>query len=93
MRVRYSRRARDDLNRLLADLEAQSPVGALNVGSALQRAVGAITKFPFAGGEIGRHGVLTRPVTGYPYLIFWTIAADEVRIVHIRHGSRKPWRG
>jgi plasmid stabilization system protein ParE len=32
------------------------------------------------------------PVPSYPYLIFYTVEADEVVILHVRHGARlKPW--
>jgi hypothetical protein len=27
----------------------------------------------------------------YPYLIYWSIEAGEVWIVHIRHAKREPW--
>jgi len=28
------------------------------------------------------------PVARYPYLVFYSIAADELVILHVRHGSR-----
>jgi plasmid stabilization system protein ParE len=35
------------------------------------------------------------PVVGYPYVIFYTIipANDEVRILRVRHGRRRPLTG
>jgi len=27
------------------------------------------------------------------YLIFWAVETNEVRVIHIRHGARRPWRG
>jgi plasmid stabilization system protein ParE len=28
----------------------------------------------------------------YPYKIFYRILQDRIRILHIRHTSRRPWR-
>jgi hypothetical protein len=33
------------------------------------------------------------PVGRYPYLVYWTVEADEAWIVHVRDGRRRPWRG
>jgi hypothetical protein len=30
------------------------------------------------------------PLGRYPYLIFYTISGDELSILHVRHGARKP---
>jgi toxin ParE1/3/4 len=37
-------------------------------------------------------GVRVLPVVRYPYLIFYTVVdeSDEVRILRIRHGRRRP---
>jgi plasmid stabilization system protein ParE len=29
----------------------------------------------------------------YPYIVYYRVQNDEVVIVHIRHGARKPWTG
>ena len=31
------------------------------------------------------------PLVRYPYKIFYRILADRIRILHIRHTSRRPW--
>jgi len=33
------------------------------------------------------------PLRRYPFKIFYTIGADVVTILHIRHTSRRPWAG
>jgi plasmid stabilization system protein ParE len=38
-----------------------------------------------------RPGVRVVPLIRYPYKIFYRIADDTVRILHIRHTSRRPW--
>jgi plasmid stabilization system protein ParE len=37
-----------------------------------------------------RPAVRVIPLGRYPYLIFYTIAEDELIILHVRHGARKP---
>jgi plasmid stabilization system protein ParE len=46
------------------------------------------------GTKTDQPGVRVLPVVRYPYLIFYllTPAMDEVRILRIRHGRRKPLR-
>jgi hypothetical protein len=33
------------------------------------------------------------PTGRYPYLVYWIVENDEVRIVHIHDTRRQPWRG
>ena len=35
-------------------------------------------------------GVRRLPLGNYPYVIFYTVEADEVVILRIRHGARRP---
>ena len=35
-------------------------------------------------------GVRRLPLGNYPYVIFYTVEADEVAILRIRHGARRP---
>jgi toxin ParE1/3/4 len=93
MNARYTRRALSDLSRILDYLDERSPCGALNVKLAIRRAVDAIGENPGIGRPTGRGGMRGMPVGRYPYLIYWTVEANEVRVIHIRHGARKPWRG
>jgi len=51
-----------------------------------------IEEHPEAAQEmIGRPGVRRAPLIRYPYLIYYTIDADEVTILRIRHAARRPW--
>jgi len=34
--------------------------------------------------------VRVMPLGRYPYILFYTAAGDELIVLHIRHGSRKP---
>jgi plasmid stabilization system protein ParE len=92
MKVRYSRRAQNDLAKILNYLDERSPRGAEKVKLAIKRVIDAIGETPHLGHPAGRGSVRVLPVGRYPYLVYWTIEANEVWLVHIRHGARWPWR-
>ena len=93
MRVRYTPRARSDLRQIIEYIAEFNPAGARNVKHAMDRTIQLIGQFPEAGRRFDEQNTRMLPVGRYPYLIFWTIEAGEARIVHIRHASRRPWRG
>jgi len=93
MIVRYTRRAQGDLARILNYLDARSPRGALSVRLAIKRTIDTIGKNPNIGRLIPKGAVRGAPVGRYPYLIFWTVEAGEIWVLHIRHGARRVWRG
>ena len=80
--------------KILDYLDERSPRGALNVKLAIRRAVEAIRRAIQASDVLmGKGGTRAMPVSRYPYLIYWTVEANEVRVIHIRHGARRPSRG
>jgi plasmid stabilization system protein ParE len=91
MIVRYTRRAQNDLEKILKYLDERSPQGARNVKVALRRTIDTIVRHPDIGHATGRDAARGVPVGRYPYLVYWTVEGDEVRLVHIRHAARKPW--
>lgn len=92
MIVRYSRRAQADIAKILEYLGGRSPLGAENVKFAIQRTIDTIGQHPNAGHPTGRSATRGLPVGRYPYVVYWTVEGDEVWLVHVRHGARKPWR-
>jgi toxin ParE1/3/4 len=93
MRVRYTPRARSDLRSILQYIDDRSPRGATSVKRAIQTTVGLIGEFPESGRFSGEDGSRVLPAGRYPYLIYWTIEAGEVWLVHIRNARRRPWAG
>jgi len=92
MRVRFTPRARDDLEAIIDYLSNQSPSGAGNIKRTLDATVEVIGSFPDSGRLAGESGARVLPVARYPYLVYWVVEGDEAWIVHIRDGRRKPWR-
>lgn len=88
MRIRYTPRARRDLQNILEYLDERNPLGALNVKRVLQSTLKLIAQFP----ESGRLATRSRASSGrYPYLIYWTIERGDAWVLHIRHASRQSW--
>ena len=93
MIVRYTRRAQGDLAKILNDLDERSPRGALSVRLAIKRTIDTISQNPDIGQPTARRAIRGMPVGRYPYLVFWTVEAGEIWVLHIRHGARRVWRG
>ncbi len=93
MRVRYTPRARSDLESILRYLDECSPLGARNVKRAIQKTIELIGEFPEGGRRAGEQETRVLPAGRYPYLIYWGIEDGEAWIVHIRHARRRPWIG
>ena len=93
MKVEYSNRALADLRKLSAG--SQATFGH-RVAAALETRIRAIVEqirqAPESAPRVEqRPGVRVVPLIRYPYKIFYRIADDTVRILHIRHTSRGPW--
>jgi toxin ParE1/3/4 len=92
MRVRLTLRATHDLSTILDYINERSAPGARNVKRAIHRTLELVGEHPQVGRVLGETGIRILRVGRYPYLIYWTIESDEVRIIHIRHGARRPWK-
>ena len=93
MKVEYSNRALADLRKLSAG--SQATFGH-RIAAALETRIRAIVEqirqAPESAPRVEqRPGVRVVPLIRYPYKIFYRIADDTVRILHIRHTSRRPW--
>jgi plasmid stabilization system protein ParE len=93
MKVRYTPQARRDIGRIYAYLNKRSPSGALNVSAAIYAGVRFIAERPKASERTDNPIVRVKVVRRYRYKIFYRINGDMVEILHVRHTSRRPWRG
>lgn len=91
MRVRYHRQALADLDESYIYLAQRSPAGASNVLSAIYAAVSDIVQNPLGARETSDPSVRVKIVRRYLYKIFYGVKPDQIEILHIRHGARRPW--
>jgi toxin ParE1/3/4 len=92
MRTRYTVRARADLAAIRSYLQEQNPRAAAVVMTAIHTRIGWLADFPLIAPETDEPGVRALPLVRYPCRIYYEIAGEEVRILHIRHTRRQPWR-
>ena len=93
MKVEYSNRAIADLQKVSADSRTQfgSRVAAA-LEARIRSMVEQIREAPESAPRVEhRPGVRVMPLVRYPYKIFYRVIGETVRILHIRHTSRRPW--
>jgi plasmid stabilization system protein ParE len=93
MRVEYSKRAIADLRQIAAYF-ARSGAAAVGerIAVRVQEVVARIAELPLSGRPVvQRPGVRVVLLASYRYKIFYRVMGDTIRIVHIRHTSRRPY--
>jgi toxin ParE1/3/4 len=88
--IRFDERALADLADIRDYLVERSPVGAERVRLHLVETIDRLADFPFLGRPTDEPGVRVLVLTRYPYLVFYAVMADDVVILHVRHGAREP---
>jgi toxin ParE1/3/4 len=91
MIVRYRQQALTDLDEIFNYLNSRSPRGARNVLTAISAAIDDIAQNPLAARQTSDPIVRVKVVRRYLYKVFYTPNADEIEILHIRRGARRPW--
>lgn len=93
MKVRYTPEAFSDRERILEYLRERSPAGARNVATSIREAIARLGDQPHSGYQTDNPDVQVVFVVRYPYKIFYRVRDPVVEILHIRHTSRRAWRG
>jgi len=92
VRIRYTVRARADLAEIRSYLMERNPRAAAAVMAAIRQRISWLADFPLMAPETDEPGVRGLPLVRYPYRVYYDVAGEEVRILHIRHTRRQPWR-
>ena len=90
MIIVYSPRALRDLHDIEAYLVERSAIGTRNVLAAIKSAIDDLEHFPKIGIPVNGEGRYRLPVQHYPYLVFYKLANNDIFILHVRHGARRP---
>lgn len=95
MKAEYSPRALTDLRNIAAYYaSSDNPVVGEAVAGRVQEVVARLELAPRSGRAVSeREGVRVAPLLRYSYNVFYAVLGETVRIVHIRHTSRRPWTG
>jgi toxin ParE1/3/4 len=92
MKVRYTRRAAQDLEAIFSYLDARAPAAARSVKALIELRISRLAEFPRVGRVLNETGVRELVVVRYPYKVYDEIAGDEIRVLHIRDARRRPWQ-
>ena len=92
MRLRYSRRATNDLASIHEYLSARSPRAALGMLTSIYAAIEFIRHHPEASELTSIPGIRGKIVRKHRFKIFYRVMTedDAIEIVHVRHTSRRP---
>jgi addiction module RelE/StbE family toxin len=78
MKVRYTRRAIEDLAAIFAYIRKENPLAASRVVDRIEYVVQELGHNPGMGVEIRKRGIRRFPITGTPYLIFYEVLGGEI---------------
>ncbi len=90
MRVRYTETALREVDEIFAYIANHSVVAAAAVVERVDELVGQLSEFPYMAQETDIAGVRKFPLGRFPYVVYYTVEQNEVVILHIRHGARRP---
>jgi len=93
MKVRFTRPAQRDLAQIHAYISQDSPDIASRFVTRLVDRARELADNPFEGRATDEPNTRVVVAPRLRYLIFYTIAVDEIQITHIRHTSRRRPRG
>jgi toxin ParE1/3/4 len=93
MKIEYSQRAVSDLDQIAVCYASSGDAAAgEKIAAAIRERVAHIAEAPLFGRVIvQRPGIRLILLVRYRYKIFYRVAGTTVRIIHIRHMSRRPW--
>jgi toxin ParE1/3/4 len=94
MKVRFTKRAQSDLLEIAAYIAVDNPSAAALVRRTIQQAIDLLSRQPSIGmRNLHSTGLRSKLAVPYPYRIHYRIRGDTLWVVHIRHTSRREWRG
>jgi toxin ParE1/3/4 len=88
VKLRYQKRALQQIDEALGYIALRSPQGAAHVEARLSAIVTLLQLQSFVGRKTSIPGVRRVLLTPYPYLIDYYVGADEIVIQRFRHTAR-----
>jgi plasmid stabilization system protein ParE len=88
MRVHFTAAATRQLRAIFNYIAADNQGAAQRVLERILIVGNGLADNPYMGRKVPRSRLRRFPVNPYPYLIYYEIAGDTVRIIRIRHAAR-----
>ena len=91
MKLRFTRRAVQDLADIADYIRKQNPQTALRVRAAILESLQNLVLFPQVGRQQKVEGVRKLVTRRYPYLVYYSAdaSAEEIIIITIQHPARE----
>jgi toxin ParE1/3/4 len=92
MRIRYTETALVELDQAVSYLLEHHPPSGLSFANLIDAAVARLLDHPYSAEETELRGIRRVYIRRFRYSVFYTVAEDEIVILHVRHASRRwPW--
>lgn len=88
MQVRLTTVATRQLEAILAYVAAENPAAARRIADRIDEIREFLSRNPHAGYRLPRGRLRRFAVRPFPYLIYYEISGQTVRIIRIRHAAR-----
>ncbi len=92
MRVRFTARARTHLDAIVEYVAHENRRAAHEIAQAIERLASSLEEHPNLGHPTRLKGVRILTVPHLPYRMSYEIGRNEIRILTVRHTSRRPLR-
>jgi toxin ParE1/3/4 len=89
VKVRFLKRAVQDLINIDNFTRKESPRGAARIGARIRKRADDLAQFPEQGTASDKVGVRQLYVAKTPYILVYRIKNDEVQIITILHASNR----
>ncbi len=89
MRVRFLKRAVQDLINIEAYTRKHSPNGAARIGARIKKRADDLGQFPEQGTPSDKAGVRQLYVAKTPYILIYRLKKDEVQVITVLHTSNR----
>lgn len=88
MKLRYARRARNDIDGIYEFVGQHDKRAASAIVRRIRSASELLAKYPGLGRPTDMAGVRLFPLVPFRYLIYYRAVEDTLEIIHVRHGRR-----
>jgi len=90
VKVRYTANAKAELAAIFAYIARDNPDAADAVVRRVEEIVSRLAAFPQTSHPSDAPSVRVAPLIRFPYSVYFKIENDELLILHVYHGARRP---